>query len=553
MEQQDRKSKGKYQLYIKTACLLFYDMAAIAASGFLALWIKFDFQFGQVDPRFLETAWHYLPHRMITTVALFFLFRLYGSLWSYAGMVELEGIFTACFLSGLAQLGYIHLLRGTPESYPLPRSYYVLYCACLFGLTAGSRFLYRLLRLWYRRMLRREAGQRVMVVGAGETGHVMVREIHSSRQIHKRVCCVIDDDRQKKGSYVYGVRVAGGREEIAEAVRKYRITEIILAVPSADRKSLRELAGLCRATGCPVQILPGMAELISGQVALERQKDSGREADSGLPPRIDEALLRQEFSGKTVLVTGGGGFMGSELCRQVAACAPARLVLVDIYENSVYEVQQELKAVYPQLPLEVRIASVRSVRQLEEIFSRFHPQIVLHAAFYKKKELMEESPEEALKNNVFGSWKLLHTAGKYRAEKVLLLSDDGCGSRTVTDASMRLCERLAQAYGMERSAPVCAAVRFACVKQFSGRSDMAALLLQTCAVMQGGELFELDRNGTLRLCPPVRVTREELTDGLEELAEILRQDFDREEQLLSLHRKLGGLVPEYGSGGESGQ
>lgn len=516
----------KYQLYWKTGLLMGYDVCSVLLSGFLALWIKFDFRLEEIDVRFEETVWQYLPYNILVTLLLFWVFRLYHSLWSYAGIVELEGIFAACFLSGVVQLGYIHFLRQEEGQYPLPRSYYVLYGICLFAMTAGIRFLYRMLRQWLRGFLSLGARHRVMVVGAGETGHMMVREIRDSRHIRMKVCCVIDDDPQKRGSHVYGAPVVGTRREIPSAARRYRIHEILVAIPSAERESVQEVLALCRETGCQIKLLPGMSEIINGQVALKRLRDvSVEELLAKEPVETDRHSVRASLEGKTVLVTGGGGFVGSELCRQIAACLPACLVIVDIYENNAYDIQQELQAAYPKLRLEVLIASVRSRRQLEEICKKYRPELVYHAAAYKQAALMEESPEEAVKNNVFGAWRVLQAAEEYGAEKCILISTDrAVEPSSVAGATMRLCERLVQA---QEGRTVFAAVRFGGVlaergnlvsrfksqiaeggpvvvshpdslRYFMTLQEAVSLVLQAGLYARGGEVFELDMGEPVR-------------------------------------------------------
>ncbi len=519
----------KYQIWLKRVFVACFDVLSICFSAFFALMLRFDLSWNGIEARYLDSAWDYLPFNIMITLIIFWIFRLYHSLWSYAGMTEMQNILSACVLSSVVQFIAVHLLRGIGQEYPLPRAYYFLYCGVLLVCVAGSRFLYRAVRLY---IINRSDGgtvTRVMVVGAGDTGHMIIREILNSRQIRMKICCVIDDDKSKKGSYVHGIKVVGTRDEILASVEKYHIQEIIIAIPSATRTAIKELVEICKETECQLKITPSMDEIVNGQVSMNLLRDVSVEDLLGREPvRTDIDSIMGYVKDKVVLITGGGGSIGSELCRQIAGHQPKRLVIVDIYENNAYDIQQELKMTYPDLDQVVLIASVRNTKRIDEIFSTYRPNLVYHAAAHKHVPLMEDSPNEAIKNNVLGTWKVVQAADRYHVDKFVLISTDKAVNPTnVMGASKRICEMIVQTWN-KRSKTDFVAVRFGnvlgsngsviplfkkqiaaggpvtvvhpdIIRYFMTIPEAISLVLQAGAYAKGGEIFVLEMGEPVKI------------------------------------------------------
>lgn len=517
------------QILLKRIFIALLDVISICFASFFALILRFD-SLANAGTDFLGTVCEYLPYNVAITLILFYLFRLYHSLWSYAGMTEMQNILSASIFSSVVQFLAIHVLgRGEQAAFPLPRSYYLLYCGILFLCVAGSRFLYRALRLQAINMGNGQKVVRVMVVGAGDTGHMLIREITNSRQLHMKICCVIDDDRNKKGSYVHGVKVVGDRSTILKNVEKYRIKEIIIAIPSANRATTRELVEICKESDCQLKIMPGMDSIVNGQVSMSLLRDVGVEDLLGREAvQVDMDSIMGYVKDKVVLVTGGGGSIGSELCRQIAGHQAKQLIIVDIYENNAYDIQQELRMTYPELDLVVLIASVRNTKRMDDIFRDFRPNLVYHAAAHKHVPLMEVSPNEAVKNNVLGTWKTVQAADKYGADKFVLISTDKAVNPTnVMGATKRICEMLVQTYN-KRSKTDFVAVRFGNVlgsngsvvplfkkqiaeggpvtvvhpdimRYFMTIPEAVSLVLQAGAYAKGGEIFVLEMGEPVKI------------------------------------------------------
>ncbi len=519
----------KYQIWLKRVFVACFDVLSICFSAFFALLLRFDLSWSGIEARYLDAAWDYLPFNIVITLIIFWIFRLYHSLWSYAGMTEMQNILSACVLSSAVQFIAVHLLRGIGQGYPLPRAYYFLYCGVLLVCVAGSRFLYRAIRLY---LINRSDGgsvTRVMVVGAGDTGHMIIREILNSSQIRMKICCVIDDDKSKKGSYVHGIKVVGTRDDILASVEKHHIQEIIIAIPSATRTAIKELVAICKETECQLKITPGMDEIVNGQVSMDLLRDVSVEDLLGREPvRTDIDSIMGYVKDKVVMITGGGGSIGSELCRQIAGHQPKQLVIVDIYENNAYDIQQELKMTYPDLDQVVLIASVRNTKRIDEIFSTYRPNLVYHAAAHKHVPLMEDSPNEAIKNNVLGTWKVVQAADKYNVDKFVLISTDKAVNPTnVMGASKRICEMIVQTWN-KRSKTDFVAVRFGnvlgsngsviplfkkqiaaggpvtvvhpdIIRYFMTIPEAISLVLQAGAYAKGGEIFVLEMGKPVKI------------------------------------------------------
>ncbi len=515
-------------VWAKRLLLVCYDIVAVIASSYVALLSRFDFNPTTIPSVYLNTAMRALPGMIVITLLVFAVLRLYNSLWSYAGGTEFMYMICACVVD--AFLGMIYVLWTNHSLvYPLPRSYYVYFAIALIIFTAISRYSYRIIRSIANRRVNAATRKRVLVVGAGEAGNALIKEISISNYIDMNVVGVIDDDHKKQGSYIHGVKVVGDRYDIEEAVKNLDVKEIIIAIPTAAPKEMKEILDICKRTGCELKRLPGMYQLVNGEVSVSKLKDVdvndllGRE-----PIQINTEEVLNYVGGKTVLITGGGGSIGSELCRQVASHHPKQLIILDIYENGVYDIQQELIRKYPDLNLEVLIASVRNTNRINDIFSTFRPDIVYHAAAHKHVPLMEISPNEAIKNNVMGTYKTAKAADRYGTEKFVLISTDKAVNPTnVMGASKRICEMIIQMMN-QKSATNFVAVRFGnvlgsngsviplfkkqiaeggpvtvthkdMVRYFMTIPEAVSLVLQAGAYARGGEIFVLDMGKPVKI------------------------------------------------------
>ena len=412
------------QLLIRRIFLMCYDMLAVFAASILALLVRFDFHIMSVPPEYLDEVWRTIPYMVVMTLIIFWVLRLYSSLWSYAGALEMMYVVSACVLDAIVNAALI-LIRNWGDMFPVPRSFYVLYGIFLFILVMGCRYSYRGLRV-LRNMRRAGVYRRnVLVIGAGDAGNQIIKEISNSRYVRKKVVGVIDDDRNKIGNYIHGAKVVGDRNDILDKVQELHVHEIIIAMPSANQKQIKEILDICKETGCTLKRLPGIYQLVNGDVSVSKLKDVDVNDLLGRDPvSVDLQSIMDYVSGKVVMVTGGGGSIGSELCRQIAAHKPKLLIIVDIYENTTYDVQNELKVKFPELNLVVLIASVRNTNRMNWIFEHYKPEIIYHAAAHKHVPLMEDSPNEAIKNNVLGTWKIVQAADRYGVKKFVMISSD---------------------------------------------------------------------------------------------------------------------------------
>lgn len=503
------------------------DVMSILLVSFAALYIRYDFSFQDIDPMFFKHCENLLIPNIIGTLLFFVIWKLYRSVWRYASANELVNIVGATACASLAQLVYCKFTDNR-----MPRSYSVLYFFLLTLAICCIRFGYRILRLINNKrmnLLGKEHCANVMIIGAGAGGDMILKEIENSRYLSMRAKCIIDDQPGCHGKLMRGVPIVGGRESILDAVGRYSIDEIIFAIPSAGVQTRKEILDICKESGCKLRTIPGTYQLINGDVSVSSLKEVEIEDLLGREPiRINTEEVLEHVGGKVVLVTGGGGSIGSELCRQLAAHHPKQLIILDIYENNAYDIQQELSRKYPDLDLVVLIASVRNKERIDNIFETYRPNIVYHAAAHKHVPLMEDSPHEAIKNNVFGTYKVAQAADRYGVDKFVLISTDKAVNPTnIMGASKRLCEMLIQS--MNRSSQTnYVAVRFGnvlgsngsviplfkkqiaeggpvtvthpdIIRYFMTIPEAVSLVLQAGAYAKGGEIFVLDMGEPVKI------------------------------------------------------
>ena len=507
--------------------LVIMDIMSILLVSFAALYIRYDFSFQDIDPLFFKHCENLLIPNIIGTLIFFVIWKLYRSVWRYASANELVNIVGATACASLAQFVYCKFTDNR-----MPRSYSVLYFFLLTLAICCIRFGYRILRLINNKrmnLLGKEHCVNVMIIGAGAGGDMILKEIENSRYLSMRAKCIIDDQPGCHGKLMRGVPIVGGRESILDAVGRYSIDEIIFAIPSASVQTRKEILDICKESGCKLRTIPGTYQLINGDVSVSSLKEVEIEDLLGREPiRINTEEVLGHVGGKVVLVTGGGGSIGSELCRQLAAHHPKQLIILDIYENNAYDIQQELIRKYPELDLVVLIASVRNKERIDSIFETYRPNIVYHAAAHKHVPLMEDSPHEAIKNNVFGTYKVAQAADRYGVDKFVLISTDKAVNPTnIMGASKRLCEMLIQSMN-RNSRTNYVAVRFGNVLGSNGSviplfkkqiaeggpvtvthpdiilyfmtiPEAVSLVLQAGAYARGGEIFVLDMGEPVKI------------------------------------------------------
>ena len=428
-----------------SALLMLYDVIAVNISYFIALWFRFDCTYSEIPEHYLSAYLNFVPIYTLVCVAVFLWLRMYNSIWRFASFHELLRVLMSSVVSSALHIAGITVLFER-----MPISYYIIGLGIQFILLLGIRFSYRFVLLERSKARRTEenGSKRVMLIGAGNAGQMIQRDIMLMKEDNLKLCCIIDDNPNKWGRYISGVPIVGGRKSIMESVCKYKIEKIFIAIPSASEIDKREILNICKETGCELKNLPGMYQLMSGQVTINDMRDVAVEDLLGRETiRVDMEQIYQHISGKSILVTGGGGSIGSELCRQVAAHNPKLLVIFDVYENNAYEIEQELRTKHPQLNLKVLIGSVRDSRCLNSVFDTYKPDIVYHAAAHKHVPLMETSPCEAIKNNVIGTYKTAYAAMLHGCSRFVLISTDKAVNPTnIMGASKRLCEMVVQSF-----------------------------------------------------------------------------------------------------------
>ncbi|MFQ7310466.1 MAG: polysaccharide biosynthesis protein [Sellimonas sp.] len=526
-----QKINKNKEVIIRGTGLLLVDACLIALCMIGALWIRFDFDYKKIEPLFLHSIEKYMWINIVCTVIINYIFKLYASLWRFASVEELKNVVCAVLISSFLQLCGMSIFK-----YKTPRSYIFIYTLLLAVFMIAPRFSYRFLRISYRKKTAEKERKPIitMVVGAGAAGYVLVREMKNSKHLSRKIPCIIDDDPQKQGTYLQGIPIVGKKEDIEKMAKKYNIEEIIIAIPTISQEERKKLLDICQRTACKIKMLPGIYQMVNDEIdmsMLQEVKIEDLLGRDSIDLRMDE--IQEYIEGKVILVTGGGGSIGSEICRQVALHNPKQLIIVDNYENNAYAIQLELKKKYPDLNLVTLIATVRERGRVEEIFKQYHPDIVYHAAAHKHVPLMEDSPNEAVKNNVLGTYNVAAAADKYHAGKMVLISTDKAVRPTnVMGASKRICELIVEMFS-QKSQTEYAAVRFGnvlgsngsvipvfqkqieaggpvtvthpeIIRYFMTIQEAVNLVLQCGAYASGGEIFILDMGEPVKILDMAR-------------------------------------------------
>jgi FlaA1/EpsC-like NDP-sugar epimerase len=517
--------KDRIQLLVRRFFLFLTDTFLLNACVYLSLIMRFDVGIVSIEPQYISNYVENVLPYTIMSLLIFWLFRLYHSLWQYASIAEVYRIAEACIIVEL-----VHFLSNKIMGNMLPRSCYFNAAIYLIIAICASRFMYRMIRTVLNKYRNIKTSNNVMIIGAGEATNVIMREIQSSSYLaNSNIACIIDDDRRKVGKYIRGVKVIGTRDKIKEAAKLYDIDEIIFAIPSASNEVKRDILNICKETDCTLKILPGVYQMVDGEVNV----DSIRNVDvldllGRDPIEVDIESIMGYVKDKVIMVTGGGGSIGSELCRQLVSHKPKQLIIFDIYENNAYDIQQELKINYPDANVVTLIGSIRNVSRLESVFAQYKPDIVYHAAAHKHVPLMEVSPDEAVKNNVVGTWNVARMADKYGVKKFVMISTDKAVNPTnVMGATKRICEMIVQTYN-EISKTDFVAVRFGnvlgsngsviplfkrqieaggpvtvtdpnIIRYFMTIPEAVSLVLQAGAYAKGGEIFILDMGEPVKI------------------------------------------------------
>lgn len=518
------------RLGLRQLGLVVVDIIGILLSLYGSLFLRFN---GLIDKDFLNNLNHIVIVLVAVDIIIFVVSKLYYSLWEYASMSEARNIVFATMFSS-----FINIIICELTGYTQPRSCYFIFFMLITMLVGGIRFLYRFARLYrnyyFNMQNKGRKRDRVLVIGAGRSGEKTLREIENSSKVSKEVVCFIDDDKNKHGRTLHNIMIYGGRDKIIEAVEKYHVDEIFVAMPSVDKKDVAEILNICKETKCKIKTLPGMYQFLNNDIHISDFKDVEIENLLGREPikvNLDEIV--GYVTNKVIMVTGGGGSIGSELCRQIAAREPKQLIIVDIYENNAYDIQLELRRKYPDLDLKVMIASVRNSTKVNKLFETYHPDIVYHAAAHKHVPLMEDSPNEAVKNNVFGTLNVVKAADQYHTKRFILISTDKAVNPTnIMGATKRICEMIIQTYN-KKSKTEYVAVRFGnvlgsngsviplfkkqiknggpvtvthpdIIRYFMTIPEAVSLVLQAGAYAKGGEIFVLDMGEPVKIADMAR-------------------------------------------------
>ena len=523
-----RKREIAAQWWARALILALLDVILIAGSYFMALLLRFDFSYSHIPAQYIQGYVWSLPYWIIITVVIYYAFRLYHSVWSFAGISELIRMTMAYLV-----LIPLYVIGSLIMNLHMPRSYYFIGCVLSYGLTTCIRFSYRFLRSYTSRHKQRVEGIRmehIMIIGAGAAGQILIRELQSSSQLHSKVCCVVDDNPYKRGKILDGILIEGDRQDIPYLVKKHEIDRIIFAIPTASIQDRKEILNTCKECSCKLQTVPGIYQLVNEEVSVSKLRNVeitdllGREQ-----MKVNNDEILNVIGGRTVLVTGGGGSIGSELCRQIASADPKQLIIFEIYENNAYDIQQELLRTYPQLHLVTLIGSVRNSNRINSVMEKYRPDVVFHAAAHKHVPLMEDSPNEAIKNNVLGTYKTATAAARYGVKKFVLISTDKAVNPTnIMGASKRLCEMVVQMMNRKTEQTDFVAVRFGnvlgsngsviplfkkqiadggpvtvtdprIIRYFMTIPEAVSLVLQASYYAKGGEIFVLDMGDPVKI------------------------------------------------------
>ena len=426
--------------------LMAYDFIAVCAAYFIGLWLRFDGRFSMIPKEYLMPYAQFIIIYAAICLVVFTALRLYNTIWRFASYNELSRVMWSSFITCI-----IHIVGITVFFKRMPISYYLFGAVIQFVLILGVRFSYRFILLERGKReayLKKADAKKVMVIGAGSAGQMILREIMHSSEADDRVVCIIDDNPNKWHRDVEGVPVIGGRDSIMYGVGRYGVEKIYVAIPSAKAEEKREILNICKETGCEIKNLPGVYQFVTGEVSVRAMKPVAIEDLLGRETiKVDLMQIFAELKDKVIMVTGGGGSIGSELCRQIAEHGPKQLIIFDVYENNAYDIQNELRKLYPCMDLRVIIGSVRDSRKVNKVFETYKPEIVYHAAAHKHVPLMEDSPCEAIKNNAIGTYKTAYAAMMNGCQKFVLISTDKAVNPTnIMGASKRLCEMIVQTF-----------------------------------------------------------------------------------------------------------
>lgn len=521
-----QKKRGDYIWMKRAILLLFLDIVSILVSYLAALLLRFDFIFSNIPREYLEGYFWSMPYWTVITVVVFYGFRLYHSIWRFAGLDEAKRIIWSYIV-----LIFLYTAGIFAMDLRMPRSYFFIGYVFSILMTTALRFAYRLIRSVTKNMENDgdTVAERVMIIGGGQAGQVLIRELQTSSHLHSKVCCVIDDNPNKKGRLLEGVPIVGNRYDIEEKVNEYGITRIIYAIPATTGANRKAILNICKNTGCKMQTVPGVYQLLNEEVSVTKLRDVEITDLLGRAQvKVNNSEILKSLKGKVIMVTGGGGSIGSELCRQIARSEPAALIIFDIYENNAYTIQQELKRKHPELNLITLIGSVRNTRRVDSIIEKYRPEVIFHAAAHKHVPLMEDSPNEAIKNNVEGTYKVAQSAARWGVKKFVLISTDKAVNPTnIMGASKRLCEMVVQMMNRQSDTDF-VAVRFGnvlgsngsviplfkkqiaeggpvtvtdkrIIRYFMTIPEAVSLVLQASYYAHGGEIFVLDMGEPVKI------------------------------------------------------
>jgi FlaA1/EpsC-like NDP-sugar epimerase len=514
---------------IKANALIIPDLILVNISFITAYLLRFD-NWYSIDDYFKMNIFHLAMISTVVKLVCFLVFRLYDSLWKYAGVYELTKVGLAASAGNVIMLGYVFLAQVQ-----VPRSIFIITLMIDIILIGGIRLSYRVFRRIFKgEVIKIKNQKRVLIVGGGDAGAIIIREMLAHSELKSKPIAIIDDDRQKTGRKINGIPILGGRDLIVDTVTRKNIDEVIIAIPSASRKDINDIFSICSDTNCKVKILPSVSQLIDESVVMQKVRDVDIEDLLGREPvNLDIEQISTYLKGQTVLVTGAGGSIGSELCRQIASFSPSELIMLDNYENNLYDIQNELRYSYPALELVSVIANIREKPRLESIFAQYKPDVIFHAAAHKHVPLMEANPTEAIKNNVFGTLNVAECADKYKAKQFVLISTDKAVNPTnIMGATKRIAELIIQAIG-KHSKTEFAAVRFGnvlgsngsviplfkkqieqggpvtvthpdVIRYFMTIPEAVQLVIQAGAMAKNGDIFVLDMGQPVKICDLAR-------------------------------------------------